>query len=107
MRVLVPQSDRGPRQIVLVADSASAGRAEQAITSRGGLEPQPARREHAQEVSAREEQHVLPHTTHPADGAVGARGDLVGRLPSRATVAEELPAGALRVDLGARATLVV
>src|SRR5262249_12809083 len=42
LRVLVPQADGGLREVVLVADGADAGRAEQEESPRGRLEPEPA-----------------------------------------------------------------
>src|SRR5262245_51010985 len=58
-------------------------------------------------MPAREEQHVALLGAHPADHAVGARPDLRRRLAAGTAVAEELPVGALGVDLGRGPALVV
>src|SRR5262245_44184822 len=98
---VVPEADRGLRRAVVVAERREARRPEQEARAGRGLEPEPAGGERAQEVPAREEQHVAPCRAHPPDDAVGARPDLRRRLAARAAVAEEQPIGALRVDLRA------
>src|SRR5262245_39797424 len=105
-RHFVPQPDRRLRAIVLVAEHREARRPEHEQAGAGGLEPEPARGERAQEVSAREEQHVAVDRAKPRDHAVGARADLGRGFAAGAAVAEEPPVGALCVDLGAGATLV-
>src|SRR5262249_30666588 len=105
---LVPQPDHRARRLVLVAERAQARRAEHeepAVDAR--FEPEPTRRQHPDEVAAREQQDVPPDRAHAPDHRVGPRADLPGRLASRAAVAEELPARTLRPDLGGAAALVL
>src|SRR5207245_6639331 len=73
-------------------------------SSRG--ETKPARREHSETVPAGEERGVAFDGARPAHRPVGPRPDLVGRLPSRAAVAEQLPVRTLAVDVGAGATFI-
>src|SRR5205823_4426830 len=56
-----------------------------------GRQAQPARREHAQEVGAREEQHVLIVSPHPEDHTISAGADVLDALSARTAIAEELP----------------
>src|SRR5262250_1299360 len=86
---------------MLVAHRTEAGRPEDEQPARARLEPEPARREHPKKVSAREEQGVPLDRPDPQYHAVGPSADLRGRLPFRAAVAEQLPVGTLRVNLGA------
>src|SRR5262245_21254560 len=65
---IVPQSDDRFRHRVLVAEDAQARGSEEEEAPGRRLEPEPARGEHAQEVAAREEQHV-------AAGRAKARDD--------------------------------
>src|SRR5207244_198608 len=81
-------------------------RAEEEVPACAGLEPEPPRRKHSQKVSTREQQRVAVDGAHAADHAVGSGPDLIGRLPVRGAIAEQLPVRALGMDLGARATLV-
>jgi hypothetical protein len=53
------------------------------------------------EVSAREYQRVAVDGTHAADDAVSPGPDLLGGLPFQSAIAEQLPVGALGMDLDA------
>src|SRR5437773_9941498 len=103
---LVPEANHRIGPIVLVPHGTQAGRAEEEVPARPGLEPEPARGEHPEKVSAREEQRVPLDGPHPAYHAVGTRSDLVGRLSCRRTVAKELPVWPLGVDVDAGATFI-
>src|SRR5262249_3473314 len=106
MRHLVPQTDHRIRPIMFVPKRAETGRVQQEVPARSWGEPEPARGEHPEEVPAREEQSVPVDFPRPAYHAVGPRSDQVWRLPPGAAVPEQLPIGALGVDLGARAAFV-
>src|SRR5262245_37589508 len=103
---IVPQLDHRPRSVVLVAERAQARRLEIEIARGVGLQPEPARPEHAQNVAAREDQHVSVDGAHLLYHPVGPGPDLRGRLAVGAAVAEEVPVGALGVDVLARAALI-
>src|SRR5215470_9002897 len=103
---IVPQLNHRPRSVVLVAERAQARGLEIEIAGGAGLQPEPARTEHAQDVAAREDQHVSVDGAHLRHYSVGPRPDLRGRLAVGAPVAEEVPVGALGVDVLARAALV-
>src|SRR5437899_1501890 len=100
-RHLVPEADHRLGSTMLVPHRTETGRAEQEVPARPRVEPEPARGEHSEKVSARKEQHVPSDCPHPAYHPVGPRSDLVRRLPFRAAVAEQLPVRALGVDVGA------
>src|SRR5262245_21164451 len=102
----VPEADRGLGRAVVVAELREARRAEQEAGAGGWLEPEPAGRERAQEVPAREEQHVARERADALHDAVGAGPDLRRRLAAGAAVDEDQPIGPLGVDLGAGAPLV-
>src|SRR5262245_53188610 len=103
---LVPQADDRLRQVVLVPHRTEAGRSEHEVLARPRLQPEPACGEHPEKVSAGEEQHVTSDGPHTLRHPIGPRSDLIRRFPSWAAVAEQLPAGALDVDLGAGAAFV-
>src|SRR6266571_2188565 len=105
---VVPEADhRLGAIVVLVAEHAQARGAEHEQGALRRVEPEPAGDEHAEDVSAREEQHVSLDRARTADDPVGSRAHLGGRFPAGAAVAEEVPARALRVDLGGAHALVV
>src|SRR5262249_26614311 len=87
--------------IMLVPHGAETGRAEDEKPARPRRETEPARGEHSKKVPAGEEQRVALHGPDPEHHSVGASADLVGRLPVRAAVAEQLPVRALGLNLGA------
>src|SRR5262249_32460132 len=104
--VLVPEADHRVGAVMFVPRRTEAGRAEEEVPARPRLEPEPARSEYAEEVPAREQQHVAIDGADSAYHTVGPRSDLVRRLPSRAAVAEQLPVRALGVDLRAGTTFI-
>src|SRR5262249_21432895 len=55
--------------------------------------------EHAKKVAARKEQHVAWYRADATDHAISPRSDLLGRLPSRTAVPEQLPIWMFRVDV--------
>src|SRR5262249_36656043 len=86
---------------MLVPHGAETGRAEDEEPARPRLETEPARGEHSKKVPAREEQRVSLDDPDPEHHSVGTSADLIGRLPVRAALAEQLPVRALGVNLGA------
>src|SRR5213076_127584 len=106
VRHLVPEADHRLGPIMFVPHRTETGRSEQEVPARPRVEPEPARGEHSEKVSAREEQGVPVDCPNPAYHPVGPRSDLVRRLPSRAAVAEQPPVGALGADVGAGATFI-
>src|SRR5215467_3079624 len=103
---IVPQLNDRPRSVVLVAERAQARRLEIEIAGGAGLQPEPARAEHAEDVAAREDQHVSVDGAHLCHHSVSAGPDLRGGLAAGAAVAEEVPVRALGVDVLAGAALV-
>src|SRR5262245_47306132 len=57
-------------------------------------------------MPAGKKQHISRHRAQAVHYAIGARGGLGWRFPSRSAVAEQFPAGALRPDLGSAASLI-
>src|SRR5262249_20087684 len=92
--------------VVLVAEGAQTRRLEIEIARAAGLQPEPARPEHAQDVAAREDQHVAIDGADLRHHPVGPGPDLRGGLAVGAAVSEEVPIRALGVDVLARAALV-
>src|SRR6185503_5450100 len=106
VRGVVPLANHRPGPVMLVAEDAQPGRAEHEVPARARRQVEPASGEHAQDMSAREEQRVALDRPHPADHTIRARAHLLRRLSARAAVAEELPVRALGPDLGAAPPLV-
>src|SRR5947209_12942308 len=96
----VPQPDRRLRQIVLVAENAEAGGAEHEVTAASRFEPEPAGREHPQDVRARKYQDVAPDCTNALDYSVGPRAHLIRGFASRSAVAEQEPTRPFGEDIG-------
>jgi len=77
---VIPQLNHRLRTGVLVAQRTKARGAQQEVSAGRGLHPEPAGREHVQEVPARKKQHVSLNGTHSTDHAVRTGGHLVRRL---------------------------
>src|SRR5262249_55169695 len=104
---LVPQSNHRVRRVVLVAERAQARGAqheESAVNAR--LDAEPPGRQYADEMTAREQQHVSPNGAYALHHPVRPRADLPGRLASAAAAAEDLPAPTLRKNFGGATALV-
>src|SRR6266508_6815128 len=86
---IVPQLNHRLRPSVLVAERAQALRPEIEIAAGSGLEAKPARAHHAQNVSAREDQHIALDGPRRAHHPVGPRPHLLRRLPAGTAVAEQ------------------
>src|SRR5271163_854890 len=107
MTAIVPKADCGLGQFVLIAQRAKARSAQQEVPATRRVETEPAGGEHPQEMPARKNQHVASDRAHPAHDTVGPRPDLARRLSSGATVTEELPVRALRMDLSRAAAFIL
>jgi hypothetical protein len=106
MMKVIPKLDHGLRQIVLVAKRAQAGRGQQEISASLRFQPQPSRSQYPQKVPTRKNQNVALDRAHAANHTVSPRSNLGWRFPSGTTVAEQLPARALGMDLPSAQTLV-
>src|SRR4030095_12534878 len=88
---VVPQAVNGLGHVVLVRKRRKARGAEQEIRAARRRQPQPARADDAQDVTARECEHVAARRAHAGDCAVGAQADVRRRFAAGAAVAKELP----------------
>src|SRR4051794_28926410 len=103
---VVPETKHWLLEAVLVAESAQACGSQHEIAAVAGRESEPARAEHAQQMPAREDEHVAGRTADAVDDAIGARTHVGRRLATRASVTEQLPARSLLQDLDRAAPLV-
>src|SRR5947208_2545114 len=99
MTSVVPQPDYWLSQVVFVAQRSQARWAQQEVSTDHGIEPEPPRGEYSQEMPARKKQHMTPDRAHTFDRAVGPPANLVGRFPSGAAIAKQLPIRALLLDV--------
>src|SRR5215469_4517054 len=107
MTSIVPQSNRRLRGAVFITQDAQAGRLQQEVSTAARFEPEPASRDHSQEMPAREQQHVPLNPPHSIHDPVGPSADLLRRFPSGAAVAKQLPIWMLCMNLGGAAPLVL
>src|SRR5205085_9021049 len=103
----VPQSNNRLQAVMFVAKRRQAGRTEQKKPARRRFEAQPAGGQHAQEMPAREQEHIAVDRTNALDHGIRARTDLSRRFASRAAVAKQLPIGPLLTDLNAAAAFIL
>src|SRR6516164_7295092 len=99
MMQVIPQLDCRLGEIVLVAKRAQTRSAQQETFARLRFESKPTSGQDPEKVSARKNQDIPLHRAHALDHTISPRANLAGRFPSGATIAEDLPAGALGVDL--------
>lgn len=104
---IVPEVNDRLGSMVLIAEDRKACGLQEEVPTRAGLEPEPAGRQHAQEMPAGKDQDIAHDGPHLVQDTVGPRPNLLRGLSSRTAVAEELPVRALGVDLGAGAPLVL
>src|ERR1700683_5414605 len=107
MTSVVPEPYHGLAQVVLVAYRAQARGAQQKELARRRFEPQPAAGKHSQEMAARKKKDVSADGPDAAYHRVRPSAHLLRRLATRTTIAEQLPARPLRLDLSGAATLVL
>ena len=101
--VLVPEPDH--RRLALVAKDADGRRGERESSPCRGRHPEPARREHAQEMAVREHDCVAIEGPQLGDHAIRSARDVRCRFTPRAPVAPQVPARLLDVDLRDRQAL--
>ena len=87
MARIVPEPDRGLRQVVFIADRTQARRAQHQVPAGRGFEAQPASRQDPQKMPAREDQHILRDSAHTGYYAIRAGGHLARRFATRAAIA--------------------
>jgi hypothetical protein len=76
------------------------------VAAEGPVESQPPGAQHATEVTVAEDEHGVLDVTEAMKDQVGARRDLVRRLPLGAAVRPQIPSRALATDVLRRAALV-
>src|ERR1700719_3859524 len=92
---------------MLVAGDAQRRGAEIEKTAAARLQAQPARRQHAQEMAAGEEQGIPVQGAKAGDDPVGAGANSRHAFAAGTAVAEELPVGPFLENLRRRFALVV
>src|SRR5262245_14110574 len=95
MASVVPQPDDRLAEVVFVAQRTQARCAQQEVSPQRGIESEPPRGQYAQEMPAGEKQYVSCDRAHAFHHAVGSRTNLIGRFPSGAAIAKQLPLRAL------------
>src|SRR4051794_38368284 len=103
---VVPEADHRPRRVVLISQGAETRRLQQKISSRGRRQSQPSRGQNSQEMSAGKEQHIPVNSPHALNDAIGPRADLLRRFAPRRTIAKQIPARILEMDVGAGSAVV-
>src|SRR5262245_58904160 len=108
MTSLIPEPDYWSRWAPFISESAEARCAQHAVPAADRrFEPEPAGSQYPHEMPAREHQHVALNCAYPGYDAVCSRGHLSRRLAAWAAIAEQLPVGALRLNLRRPPTLVL
>jgi hypothetical protein len=96
----IPHPD--DRRLSLIREDADRGRVEREQPPGAGLQPEPTRGEHAQDVPNCEDQGVSGGGTKLGDHSIDTLPDLRGSLAVRDAVAPERPARALPSDVDRR-----
>jgi len=92
MMIIVPEPDDWPEQVMFVAKSTEACRAQQKIPASGSRsKAQPACSQHSNEVSAAEDEYILSNLAETPNDTVRALADFCGRLTLRGAIAEQVP----------------
>src|SRR5262245_36638364 len=104
---VVPKPNDRLQQAMFVAQRTHACGTQQQVSRRSRREPQPAGGEHAEKVTAGKEQRIVASRSHPVQYFIRPCGDLVGRLSTRASVTNEIPAGAFGEDVYTATTFVL
>src|SRR5262247_3550401 len=101
MPSIIPQANHRLGQAVMfIGQHAQARRAQQQISAARWFEPEPASAEHAQKMAAGKKQNVPVNGAQAAHHPVAPRAYLIRRFSAGTTVAEQLPTGTLRKDIG-------
>src|SRR5262245_61020205 len=98
--------DLDGRYLLIVAEHAQRTGIEQKVLPREHRQSDPARCEHAQNMSMRKQRDIARRTAGPRDDPVSARAHLRRRLASGTAIPEQQPIGRLFVNLLGRETLV-
>src|ERR1700741_4839892 len=101
MTGVVPEMDGRLPHVVLVSERPETRGAEGGVPSPGRRDAQPAGREDAQEMTAREQNDVAADVPDAVHDAIGACPHVCARLSAGAAVTEEIPIGSLGVDVDA------
>src|SRR5262249_20008845 len=99
MTSVVPQPNDRLGHVVFVAQRTETCRAQQKGFPSFGSQADPPGGAHAKKVAARKEQPVAWYRADATDPPISPRSDLLGRLPSRTAVPEQLPIWMFRVDV--------
>ena len=92
---------------MVVAEQRQGARIQQKVLAPTRRQPDPARRENAQQVAVREQRSVASGRARPSYHPVYSRAHLLRRLATRAPIPEVQPARRRLVDLFGRQSLVV
>src|SRR5262245_30596565 len=107
MPSIIPQANHRLGQAVMfIGQHAQARRAQQQISAARRFEPEPASAEHAQKMATGKNQNVPMDGAQAAYHPVGPRAYLIRGFSAGTTVAEQLPTGTLRKDLGRATTFI-
>src|SRR5215510_12040248 len=107
MASFVPQANHWLGQATMfIGQHAQARRAQQQVSAACGFEPKPASAENPQKMAAGKKQNVPVDGAQAAHYPVGPRAYLIRRFSAGTTVAEQLPTGPLRKDLGRETTFI-
>ena len=92
---------------MFVTHGTHASRAQEEVPAGPSFEAEPSSCEHTQEMPAGKEQHVPRDGPHSAHNVIGPGTNLYRGFSSRTTIPEQLPVGALGVNINSAATLVI
>src|SRR5262249_14958770 len=87
------------RYITVVAQDAQRACVQEKVLAGTRGQPDPARREHAQHMSVREQQNIATEGARARDDAIDPSANLLGRFATCAAVSEDQPAPLYFVDL--------
>jgi len=104
---LVPQANDAVCSVVAIAQNANGGGIERQTAAERRRAIDPPRGEYAQHMSTGENQDVALERPKPRHDPIDPLGDLQDGLAAGTTVSEELPLGALSMDLQECPTLVM
>ena len=86
--------------VVLVTEYAHAGRTTVKESSLGCHQSKPARRDHANDMTARKCQNIAANGPDPSNEPIGSAGDIIRGFPVWAAIAVKLPTGMIFEDFG-------
>ena len=104
---VVPKSNHGLREIVIVSQLTDAGGAQYKEFSLRSRQIEPRGGNHSKEMAAGENEDVSLGGAGPLDDSIGAGSNLGRRLTAGTAVAKELPAGVPLADFGKAQALIL